>query len=519
MTIMPGHNDIGGIPAHASKWLLTDIVKNEFGFKGFYVSDMMDMDNLKTLHFTAENQKDALRQSVNAGMDMHMYSPDTTQFIVPLTQLVQEGIVPIKRIDDAVRRILKIKFELGLFENRYIDPDKDIYATAENRSLSLEAARECIVLLKNENNLLPIDVQKYKRILVTGPNADNQSILGDWSFFQPDSNVTTVLKGIREVAPGIEVVYSNSGRIKAKISKEKTNTTDPALQKQLLTEGGGISDYSISDAVTKAKSCDLVVVVIGGYGIRSDWGLRTYGESADRPSIDFYGRQVELVQALQKTGKPVVAVIVNGKPLNNEWISQNIPSIIDIWEPGMYGGKALAEILFGQVNPSGKLPITIPKNVGQIPMYYYQSSSRYWTGYGLGSSRSDDQPAYCFGHGLSYTTFEYSDLKLDTVFSLKEDIQLSFKVKNTGNRTGKETPLLFVHDCVSSVVTPVALLKEFTKVELEAGEEKTVHFTVPSSNLGLWNTEMKYTVEPGKFIFKIGRSFNDIRLEQDIFIQ
>lgn len=519
MTIMPGHNDIGGIPAHASKWLLTDIVKNEFGFKGFYVSDMMDMDNLKTLHFTAENQKDALRQSVNAGMDMHMYSPDTTQFIVPLTQLVQEGIVPIKRIDDAVRRILKIKFELGLFENRYIDPNKDIYATAENRSLSLEAARECIVLLKNENNLLPIDVQKYKRILVTGPNADNQSILGDWSFFQPDSNVTTVLKGIREVAPGIEVVYSNSGRIKAKISKEKTNTTDPALQKQLLTEGGGISDYSISDAVTKAKSCDLVVVVIGGYGIRSDWGLRTYGESADRPSIDFYGRQAELVQALQKTGKPVVAVIVNGKPLNNEWISQNIPSIIDIWEPGMYGGKALAEILFGQVNPSGKLPITIPKNVGQIPMYYYQSSSRYWTGYGLGSSRSDDQPAYCFGHGLSYTTFEYSDLKLDTVFSLKEDIQLSFKVKNTGNRTGKETPLLFVHDCVSSVVTPVALLKEFTKVELEAGEEKTVHFTVPSSNLGLWNTEMKYTVEPGKFIFKIGRSFNDIRLEQDIFIQ
>lgn len=519
MTIMPGHNDIGGIPAHASKWLLTDIVKNEFGFKGFYVSDMMDMDNLKTLHFTAENQKDALRQSVNAGMDMHMYSPDTTQFIVPLTLLVQEGIIPIERIDDAVRRILKIKFELGLFENRYIDPDKDIYATAENRSLSLEAARECIVLLKNENNLLPIDVQKYKRILVTGPNADNQSILGDWSFFQPDSNVTTVLKGIREVAPGIEVVYSNSGRIKAKISKEKTNTTDPALQKQLLTEGGGISDYSISDAVTKAKSCDLVVVVIGGYGIRSDWGLRTYGESADRPSIDFYGQQAELVQALQKTGKPIVAVIVNGKPLNNEWISQNIPSIIDIWEPGMYGGKALAEILFGQVNPSGKLPITIPKNVGQIPMYYYQSSSRYWTGYGLGSSRSDDQPAYCFGHGLSYTTFEYSDLKLDTVFSLKEDIQLSFKVKNTGNRTGKETPLLFVHDCVSSVVTPVALLKEFTKVELEAGEEKTVHFTVPSSNLGLWNTEMKYTVEPGKFIFKIGRSFNDIRLEQDIFIQ
>lgn len=519
MTIMPGHNDIGGIPSHASKWLLTDVVKNEFGFDGFYISDMMDMDNLKTLHKVAENQKDALSQSINAGMDMHMYSPDTIQFVVPLTQLIKEGKVPTERVDDAVRRILKVKFELGLFENRYVDPDKDIYATTENRSLSLEAARECIILLKNEKNLLPIDKQKYKRILVTGPNADNQSILGDWTFFQPDSNVTTILKGIRDIAPEVDVVYSNSGRIKAKVSREKTNTTDPALQKQLLIEGGGISDYSISDAVTKARYCDLIVVVIGGYGIRSDWGLRTYGESADRPSIDFYGRQLELVRALQKTQKPVIAVIVNGKPLNNEWVTENIPAIVDIWEPGMYGGKAFAEILFGEVNPSGKLPITIPKNVGQIPMYYYQSPSRYWTGYGLGSSRSDDYPAFCFGHGLSYTTFEYNNLKLDTIFSKNEDIQLSFNVKNTGKLAGKEIPLLFIHDCVSSVVTPVALLKEFTKIELKAGEEKTISFTIPYSNLGLWNKEMKYVVEPGKFTLKIGRSFNDIRLQQDIYIQ
>lgn len=327
------------------------------------------------------------------------------------------------------------------------------------------------------------------------------------------------MKGIRDIAPEVDVVYSNSGRIKAKVSREKTNTTDPALQKQLLIEGGGISDYSISDAVTKARYCDLIVVVIGGYGIRSDWGLRTYGESADRPSIDFYGRQLELVRALQKTQKPVVAVIVNGKPLNNEWITENIPAIVDIWEPGMYGGKAFAEILFGEVNPSGKLPITIPKNVGQIPMYYYQSPSRYWTGYGLGSSRSDDYPAFCFGHGLSYTTFEYNNLKLDTIFSKNEDIQLSFNVKNTGKLAGKEIPLLFIHDCVSSVVTPVALLKEFTKIELKAGEEKTISFTIPYSNLGLWNKEMKYVVEPGKFTLKIGRSFNDIRLQQDIYIQ
>lgn len=519
MTIMPGHNDIGGIPCHSSRWLLTDVIKNEFGFGGFFISDMMDMDNLRSLHYTAHDQKEALEKSVNAGMDMHMYSPDSLQFLVPMKQLVREGKIPLERIDDAVRRILKIKFELGLFENRYVDASKDVYATPENRAVALDAARECIVLLKNEDNLLPIDSKKYKRILVTGPNADNQSILGDWSFFQPDENVVTVLEGMRMVAGNTEIVYSNSGRIKSKLSHDKTNTTDPALQKKMLAEGGGISDYSIADAVNKAKSCDLIVVVIGGYGIRSDWGLRTYGESADRPSIDFYGRQVELVKALQKTGKPVVAVIVNGKPLNNEWVSENIPAIVDMWEPGMYGGQAVAEILFGQVNPSGKLPITIPKHAGQVPMYYYQAASRYWTGYGLGSSRNDDRPAYCFGHGLSYTTFEYSDLKMDSLQSQERDIELSFKIRNTGTVKGKEVPMLFVRDCVSSVVTPVNLLKEFTKLELEPGEERVVKFTVPVKNLGLWNESMNYVVEPGEFQISIGRSIGDIRLKKNIRVE
>lgn len=519
MTIMPGHNDIGGIPCHSSKWLLTDVIKKEFGFGGFFISDMKDMDNLQGLHFTAQDQTDAMKQSVNAGMDMHMYSSDTTEFMVPIKRLVELGMIPLSRIDDAVRRILKVKFELGLFENRYTDPKKDIYCTEESRNISLDAARECIVLLKNSNNLLPLDEKKYKRILVTGPNADNQSMLGDWSFFQPEDNVITALEGMKMISSEAEIIYSNSGRIKSKLSHEKTNTTDPALQKKYLSEGGGISDYSISDAVEKAKSCDLVVVVIGGYGIRSDWGLRTYGESADRPSIDFYGRQVELVKELHKTGKPVVAVIVNGKPLNNEWISENIPAIVDVWEPGMYGGQALAEVLFGKVNPSGKLPITIPKHAGQVPMYYYQTASRYWTGYGLGSSRYDDLPAYCFGHGLSYTTFEYSDLEMDSVYSDAEEIVVSFKIENTGKVKGKEVPMLFVRDCVSSVVTPVNLLKQFTKIGLQPGEKKEIRFTVPVSELGLWNEEMEYVVEPGDFVFSIGRSVSDIRLKKKILIK
>lgn len=521
MTIMPGHNDVAGIPAHSSKWLLTDVVKKELGFNGFYISDMGDVENLYRKHGIATGQKDAIKLCINAGLDMHMHSSDNTglspleieKFVAPLEELVKEKKVSIERIDDAVRRILKVKFELGLFENRYVDPTKNRFITSESRELALEAARENIVLLKNEKEFLPLDTKKYKRILVTGPNADNQSILGDWSSFQPEENVTTILEGIRqEAGADVEIVYSHSGKIKGKVSKVTVDTTDPLTQQKVLKEGGAISDYSIADAVKKARECDLAVIAVGGYGIRSEWGLRTYGESADRPSIDFYGRQEELIKAVQATGVPVVVVIVNGKPLNNEWTTRNIPAIVDVWEPGMCGGEALGELLFGKENFSGKLPITIPQHAGQIPMYYYQKKTRYSTGYGLGGTREDDKPAFCFGHGLSYTKFEYSDLKMNAVCKEGEDVKLSFKVKNAGSRAGKEVAMLFVKDEISSVVTPVSLLKGFEKIALNPGEEKQISMTVPYEELGLWNEKMKYVIEPGKFVLKIGSSFNDIRL-------
>lgn len=511
MTIMPGHNDVNGIPAHANHRLLTDIMREELGFQGFYVTDMCDIENLITLHRTAANQKEAVRQGMQAGLDVHMYSTSADAFIHPLLELIREGNIPESRINDAVSKVLAVKFELGLFENRYVRTDLP-YATPEAHQLALKAARESIILLKNEGDMLPLDKSKLKRVLVTGPNADNQSILGDWTFLQPEDNVTTIYEGIRDyLEPDVEVVYSYSGRLKGKASDVSVNTTDPDLQRKALQEGGELNEYAIADAVRKARSCDLAIVAVGGYGIRSEWGLRTYGESADRPSIDLFGKQEELVRRIAATGIPVVVVMVNGKPLNNAWITQHIPALVDAWEPGMYGGQAVAEILFGEVNPSGRLPITIPQSAGHVPQYYYQTTSRYYTGYGLGSSRADDKPAFPFGHGLSYTTFAYGEPCLnDSILTEGRPLEISVEITNTGDRAGAETVQCYVQDEVSSVVTPQLLLKGFQKVWLEPGERANVRITIPFEEFALWNEDMKQVVEPGRFTIMIGRSSADI---------
>lgn len=510
-TIMPGHNDVNGIPAHANHRLLTDIMREELGFQGFYVTDMCDIENLITLHRTAANQKEAVRQGMQAGLDVHMYSTSADAFIHPLLELIREGNIPESRINDAVSKVLAVKFELGLFENRYVRTDLP-YATPEAHQLALKAARESIILLKNEGDMLPLDKSKLKRVLVTGPNADNQSILGDWTFLQPEDNVTTIYEGIRDyLEPNVEVVYSYSGRLKGKASDVSVNTTDPDLQRKALQEGGELNEYAIADAVRKARSCDLAIVAVGGYGIRSEWGLRTYGESADRPSIDLFGKQEELVRRIAATGIPVVVVMVNGKPLNNAWITQHIPALVDAWEPGMYGGQAVAEILFGEVNPSGRLPITIPQSAGHVPQYYYQTTSRYYTGYGLGSSRADDKPAFPFGHGLSYTTFAYGEPCLnDSILTEGRPLEISVEITNTGDRAGAETVQCYVQDEVSSVVTPQLLLKGFQKVWLEPGERANVRITIPFEEFALWNEDMKQVVEPGRFTIMIGRSSADI---------
>ncbi len=522
LTLMPGHNNNNSIPAHADEYLLTGIIKKEYGFEGFFISDMGDIENLRfqNFHKVAHDMKDAVRQAIGAGVDMKMYSSSPDAFKTPLVALVREGTLPESRLDDAVTRILTLKFALGLFEHRYIDPlpsEAALHATPQSKAVALEAARKSIVLLKNKDNILPIDASACRRILVTGPNAANQAILGDWSTPQPADHVVTILDGIRKIAPAFgapEIIFSDSGRIKGRKTNVTINTTDPETQNRILAEGGEISDATIADAVEKARACDLAVVVIGGYGLRSDWGLRTYGESADRPTIDFYGRQVELVQKIAQTGIPTVIVLVNGTPLNNPWITENAPAILEAFEPGMFGGQAVAEILFGAVNPSGRLPITIPQTAGHLPQYYYQTHARYLTGYGLGSGRADDKPAFAFGHGLSYTAYDYTGFTLARpVIAGGEPVVVRGSVTNTGNRAGTETVMVFIRDLVSSVVTPVATLKGFTQVTLEPGETKEVEITIPFNELALWDRAMRHVVEPGDFEIRVGHAFDDIRFK------
>lgn len=521
-TIMPGHNDVNGIPVHASHELLTQLVKEDYGFKGFFISDMGDVENLLNtrLHRTAGTQKEAVRQAVCAGLDMHMYGWDKQMFLGNLRQLYDENQVTRQRIDDAVLRILTLKFRLGLFENRYIDTSRLQQTLRKPAALktALQAARESIVLLTNRDQLLPLDTTRYRHILVTGPNADNQAMLGDWAAPQEKcEHVVTLLDGIRKEFPHAQITYIPVGRIKGTRSKTTVATTDPVTQAKALEEGGEINDYAIRQAAEAASKADLTILAIGGYGLRTDWGLRTYGESADRPSIDFYGRQVELAKAIAATGKPFITVINNGKPLNNNWVKEHSAAIIDAWEPGMFGGQAVAEVISGRINPSGQLPITIPQHAGQVPLFYYQTKARYLTGYGLGSTRADDKPAFCFGHGLSYTSFRCRDLNAtDTLLVRDKSLQVKVELTNTGAREGARTVMVFVRDNVSSVTTALQRLAAFRKVTLKAGESTPVTLEVPADAFKLWNREMKQVAEPGTFTLMVGTSVDDIHFSRTV---
>ncbi len=490
--VMMSHNELNGIPCHTNRWLMTDILRKEWGFKGFIVSDWMDIERCVDQHRTAIDHKDAFKQSILAGMDMHMHGPEWVQSVV---ELVKEGHISESRIDESVRRILTIKFRLGLFEQPYGDAktrDK-VINNPVHKQTALEATRNSIVLLKNEGNLLPLDMKQYKRVLVTGINANDQNIMGDWSELQPEEKVSTVLKGLRQIAPDTEFQFVDQG-------------WDPR----------NMSQAKVDEAVEAAKNCDLNIVCCGEYMMRFRWNERTSGEDTDRDNLDLVGLQDQLIQRLNETGKPTVLIIISGRPLSVRYAAEHVPAIINAWEPGQFGGQAIAEILYGKVNPSAKLAMTMPRSVGQISTYYNHKKSAFFHPVVCGSS----EPLYPFGFGLSYTTFAYSDLSLDKT-SIKagsnETVKATITIENTGKRDGVEICQLYINDMVASAARPVKELKDFKRVALKAGERKTITFEIPQEKLAFYDINMKYGVEPGTFEVLVGGSSKDADLKKATF--
>lgn len=480
-TLMPAHNELNGIPCHANKWLMNDIIRNEYGFDGFIVSDWMDMEAISTRHRIAQTTTDAFSLSISAGVDMHMHGPI---FYDAVLELIKEKKLTEDRINKACAKILEAKFRLGLFENRYVkesDIEKKIF-TQKHQQTALEIARRSIVLLKNEN-LLPIDTKKFKKILVTGPNADNQSIMGDWVFEQPTANVSTILKGIKEEAPNTQVDYVDVGW-------------------NLRT----LDDQKIREATQAAASSDLAIVIVGEDSFRQHWKEKTCGENRDRMDITLWGKQNHLVESIHDTGVPTIVILVNGRPLATEWIANNIPAILEAWEPGSMGGKAVAEILFGKINPSGKLPITIPRHVGQISTIYNHKPSQYLHPYIDG----DKTPLYSFGYGLSYTSFKYDNLKIAKEnFTTDEKIEITVNVSNTGDRKGDEVVQLYIRDDYSNTTRPVKELKRFQRISLDKGESKSLSFSLDKDDLSYYNHKAEYVLEPGTFTIMVGGSSLD----------
>jgi beta-glucosidase len=482
-SMMSAHHEINGVPCVMNDYLMNTIVRDEYGFKGFFVSDWLDIERLEDLHRVAKNLEEASALAVNAGTDMHMHGPD---FLESVLQANEAGVVPIERIEDACRKILLAKFKLGLFENRYIDLAKveDNIFTEVHQKTALEMARKSIVLLKNDG-LLPFKAEKQK-ILVTGPNAHNNTILGDWALAQPEENVTTIYEGIQALGEsyGHQVDFHDSNE-----------------------DIRSISDLDIKRAVKKAKKYDSIFLVIGDNSMRHlGEGNKVAGENVARAALDLAGNQLKLAQALYALGKPMVVVLVNGKPISEPWLYESVPAVIEAWEPGSFGGQAVAEIIFGEVNPSGKMPLTVARSVGHLQMIYNHKPSYHRKKYAFESV----DPLYVFGHGLSYSNFNYSDLKIVQEGKTKDAvIQLSLNLSNASEVDGEEVVQVYFRDEYSAITRPVKELVAYQRVFVEAGESVSVEFSIPLEALAYFNAEMKTVVETGDFTFMVGGSSSD----------
>ncbi len=502
ISVMPSYNEVDGVPSHANKWLLRDVLRKEWGFKGYLVSDYYAIWELNYRpdthgHFLAEDKKKACALAVKAGVNIELPDPDC---YLHLVELVKKGVLKEKELDELVAPMLYWKFEMGLFDDPYVDPGvaAKVVGSDANRKLALAAAHETITLLKNDNKLLPLDAKQLKTIAVIGPNA-NRGLLGGYSGV-PQHNVT-VLDGIKaKVGQHVEVLYSEG----CKITVGGSWNIDPVVASDPEEDR-----RQIAEAVEVARNADVIVLAIGGneQTSREAWALNHMG---DRTSLDLIGRQNELVQAMAALGKPVVALVFNGRPLSITELSQCVPAIFECWYMGQETGRAVADALFGDINPGGKLPITIPRSVGHLPAFYnYKPSAR------RGYLFDDATPLYPFGFGLSYTSFDLSNPRLSKK-KIKKDgsTRLLVDVKNTGKRSGSEVVQMYIRDLFSSVTRPVKELKGFKKVFLKPGETTTVALDITQESLAFYDIDMKYVVEPGGFEIMVGTSSRDSDLQK-----
>ncbi|WP_437439753.1 beta-glucosidase BglX [Flavivirga aquimarina] len=497
-TLMNAFNEYDGVPATGNKYLLRDILKDKWNFKGFVISDWASIKELVVWGYAKDN-KDAAKMAALAGSDMDM---ESHIYIYELEQLVKDGVIEETIIDDAVRRILTVKFELGLFDDpyRYCDEarEKEVVNNPKHLDAVLDMAKKSIVLLKNENHLLPLQKKGQNIALIGALANEKNSPLGSWRIASKDSTGVSVLEGMQHYK-GNNLIYKKGADVSVGdtkfVNEIKINTTDRS---------------EFKDAINAAKNADVVVMVLGEHGFQS-------GEARSRTDIDLPGVQQELLEEVYKVNKNIVLVLNNGRPLTINWADKHIPAIVEAWQLGTQAGHAIAQVLYGDYNPSGKLPMTFPKNVGQIPIYYnHKNTGRpvrdesnpnlvFWSHY----SDVDNTPLYSFGHGLSYTSFEYKNLTLNKkVLNIDEDVKISVDVTNTGKITGKEVVQLYIRDLVASTTRPIKELKGFELIELQSDETKTIHFVLNKTELGFYNNQGDFIIEPGEFEIFIGGSSN-----------
>jgi beta-glucosidase len=502
ISVMASYNEIDGVPSHANRWLLRDVLRKEWGFQGFVVSDYNGIWELSQRaevrgHSVAKDKKEACALAVRAGVNIELPDPACYPH---LAELVRQGVLKESQLDDLVAPMLLWKFRMGLFDDPYTDPDEAerVVGCDDHRKLALQAAREAITLLKNENHVAPLDLNRVHSIAVIGPNA-NRVLLGGYSSV-PKHNVT-VLDGIRaRVGDRAKVLYSEGCKITIGGSwhQDEVVPSDPDEDRR-----------QIAEAVEVAKQADVIVLAIGGneQTSREGWAFNHLG---DRASLDLVGRQEELVRAMVETGKPVIVFLFNGRPISINSISQNVPAIFECWYLGQETGHAVAEVLFGDFNPGGKLPITIPRSAGHLPAFYnYKPLAR------RGYLFDDVSPLYAFGYGLSYTTFAIENLRLSRK-SISRDgaVRVLVDVTNTGKREGTEIVQMYIRDLVSSVTRPLKELKGFEKVFLQPGETKTVALEITPESLAFYNIDMEHVVEPGDFEIMVGNSSRDCDLQK-----